>query len=108
MRRKYRYNPKTKEMEQVSDKPTGGDLGVLICPDITPFRSVVDGSTISGRKALREHNKRNDVTFAEDFKGEWEGKAKQRDAMYSGDIKFDRQRRVGHLINAVEKHTRRG
>jgi hypothetical protein len=81
--------------------------GVLICPDISPFKSVVDGSVITGRRALREHNKRNDVTFADDFKGEWADKRKTRDSMYGGDSKFDQKRRVEAIKNAVEQHTRR-
>lgn len=108
MRRRYRQNPKTLEMELISE-PQGKrpSRGVLICPDISPFKSVVDGSVITGRRALREHNKRNDVTFSEDFKGEWGSKRKVRDSMYSGDPKFDRQRRLEAIKHAVETHTRR-
>ena len=107
MRRRYRQNPKTLEMELISDNTAPRHRGILICPDIEPFKSVVDGTTITGRRALREHNKRNDVTFTEDFKGEWETKRKERDTMYSGDPKFDRQRRIEHLKRAVDQHTRR-
>jgi hypothetical protein len=107
MRRRYRYNPATKEMEQISESVGQRDRGILICPDIAPFKSVVDGTIITGRSKLREHNKRNDVTFSEDFRGDWERKGKERDSMYSGDPKFDRQRRVEHIKNAVEQHTRR-
>lgn len=106
MRRRYRYNPATKEMEQINE-PGNRKRGILICPDIAPFKSVVDGTAITGRRALREHNKRNDVTFAEDFKGEWETKRKVRDSMYGGDPRFDRQRRIEAVKQAVEKHTRR-
>ena len=38
-------------------------------PDIEPFRSPVDGSLITGRAALREHNKRNGVIQTEELKG---------------------------------------
>jgi hypothetical protein len=106
MRQRYRQNPKTLEMELISDN-TPRKRGILICPDITPFKSIVDGSTISGRAALREHNKRNDVTFAEAFRGDWERGRKTRDSMYSGDPKFDRSRRVEAIKHAVETHTRR-
>jgi hypothetical protein len=104
MRRRYRYNLKTKEMELVSES-IGKSRGVLICPDITPFKSVVDGSTISGRAALREHNKRNDVTFTEDFRGTWAASRKARDQMYSGDSSFDRKRRVEAIRQSVEQHS---
>lgn len=107
MRRRYRQNPKTLEMELVSDNIQSRGRGVLICPDISPFKSIVDGTVITGRRALREHNKRNDVTFAEDFRGDWERKGKIRDSMYSGDSKFDRKRRVDHIVSAYDKHSRR-
>jgi hypothetical protein len=109
MRRRYRQNPKTLEMELISESEGARprDRGILICPDIAPFKSVVDGTVITGRRALREHNKRNDVTFAEDFRGDWERSSKERESMYSGDPKFDRKRRVEHIVNSVEKHTRR-
>lgn len=106
MRRRYRYNPATKEMELLSESQ-GSGRGILVCGDIEPFKSVVDGTTISGRAALREHNKRNGVTFTEDYKGEWDTKRKERDRMYGGDPKFDRQRRLPHVIRAVEQHMRR-
>lgn len=106
MRRKYRYNPKTKEMELVSES-IGKERGILICPDIEPFKSSVDGSVITGRRALRDHNKRNAVTNPADFTSHWEGKAKERASMYGGDPKFDRQRRIEAVKNAVERHTRR-
>lgn len=105
MRRRYRYNPATKEMEEMID--VHRTTGVLICPDITPFRSVVDGSAITGRRALREHNKRNGVTFAEDFRGDWDRAAKAREQMYSGNSKFDRDRRVERIKQSVEYHSRR-
>lgn len=107
MRRRYRQNPKTLEMELVSESIGSRNYGVLICPDIQPFKSIVDGTTITGRRALREHNIRNNVTFTEDYKQEWKDKAKIRDRMYSGDQTFDRQRRIEHIKHAVEKHTRR-
>lgn len=106
MRRRYRYNPATKEMELVNE-PIPRDRGILICPDIAPFKSIVDGTAITGRRALREHNKRNDVTFTEDFRGDWERKRKERDSMYSGDTRFDRQRRIEHIKQAIEQNTRR-
>ena len=110
MRRRYRQNPKTLEMELISETEgvrACASRGVLICPDIQPFKSVVDGSVISGRAALREHNKRNNVTFTADFTNEWENKRKERESMYGGDPKFDRQRRLPHIVRAVEQHMRK-
>ncbi len=43
--------------------------GVTVVPDIQPFRSPVDGTLITGRAALREHNVRNNVVQTLDLKG---------------------------------------
>lgn len=106
MRRRYRYNPKTKEMEEVRQHEAR-EWGVLVCADIEPFKSIVDGSVISGRAGLREHNRRNNVTFTEDYKDEWKGKACERERMFSGDPSYDKKRRVEAVRKAVEKHESR-
>jgi len=76
-------------------------------PDIEPFKSPVDGSIVTGRRSLREHNKRNDVTNAADFKETWEKAAKEREKFYTGSSSYDRRDRIEALKYAVEKHTRR-
>lgn len=43
--------------------------GITVIPDIQPFRSTVDGSLITGRAALRDHNKRNNVVQTADLRG---------------------------------------
>jgi hypothetical protein len=40
-----------------------------IIGDIEPFVSTVDGSVISSRRDLREHNARNNVVLTADLKG---------------------------------------
>lgn len=75
-------------------------------PDIEPFVSPVDGTLITGRAALREHNKRHNVTNVADFKNEWANKAKERERMLSGDRGFDAKRRKEAIIRAVNKHWR--
>lgn len=105
MRRRYRQNPKTLEMEEVTDEQSS--RGLIIMGDIEPFVSTVDGSTITGRAALRAHNKRNNVTNPADFKSEWETAAKKRQAYFSGDPQVNRKERIEALKYAVEKHTRR-
>jgi hypothetical protein len=52
--------------------------------DIQSFVSSVDGSVITDRKQLREHNKRNDVVNTAEFDGHWENQAKVREAHYTG------------------------
>ena len=54
--------------------------------DIQPFVSIVDGTVISDRKQLREHNKRNNVVNASEFSQEWiDKKRKERDRIYTGE-----------------------
>lgn len=76
-------------------------------PDLEPFVSPVDGTVVTGRAALREHDKRNGVTNVADYKNEWENRGTERAAFYSGDQKYDRERRREAIIRAVEKHERR-
>lgn len=106
MRQRYRQNPKTLEMELISESEGFRPYGILVCPDIQPFKSIVDGTVITGRAALREHNRRNNVTFTEDYKQEWKDKAKAREKMFSGDPSFDRKRRVEAIQASIEKHRR--
>jgi hypothetical protein len=40
-----------------------------IFPDIVPFRSSVDGTMITSRSSLREHNIRNNVIQTEELRG---------------------------------------
>lgn len=76
-------------------------------PDIEPFKSPVDGTIVTGRRSLREHNLRNNVTNAADFKGEWESAAKERAKFFTADPNFQRKERIEALKYAWEKHRRR-
>jgi hypothetical protein len=51
-----------------------GSVGASIHGDISPFVSPVDGSVVSDRAQLREHNKRNNVVNYHEFDA-----AKQKD-----------------------------
>ena len=109
MRRRYRYDPKTKEMYEVTDRRTLQSLGVTIMPDIKPFVSPITGKEITGRRALREHNKQFNVTNVADYNkpgGEWDRAAKERAKLFSGDPSYDSKRRKEHLIRALEKQRR--
>lgn len=74
-------------------------------PDIEPFVSPVDGTVVTGRAALREHNLRNDVTNAADFRNEWADAAKRRADFFNG--KASDSSRARELAQAWEKHRRR-
>jgi hypothetical protein len=49
------------ELVPITDSSRAKASSADIHGDIEPFRSPVDGSVISDRKQLREHNKRNNV-----------------------------------------------
>lgn len=84
--------------------------GASIHGDITPFVSPVDGSVISDRKQLREHNKRNNVVNASEFSDEYYAKKrKERERVYTGERTKDQIRRDRMDINdAIEHHKLKG
>ena len=45
-----------------------------------------DGTLINSRTKHREYMKRNGLTIAEDYRGEWKGAAKERDQRFGGQI----------------------
>ena len=87
MRWVQRLNEETGKYEMVprDEAARRVDMGHAVHGDIQAFVSPVDGSVISDRKALREHNKRNGVVSAGEFSKEfYEGKAKERADFYEG------------------------
>ena len=42
-----------------------------IMPDITPFKSPIDGQILSTRSTLEEHNRRHNVTNSADYSKQW-------------------------------------
>ncbi len=84
MRRRYRQNPETLELVEITDG-SGPTARVFIQGDIESFVSPVDGSVITDRAQLREHNKRNDVVNSAEFSKEhYERKAAERADHYNG------------------------
>jgi hypothetical protein len=62
-----------------------GNRSASIHGDITPFVSPVDGSVVSDRHQLREHNLRNNVVNSHEFGTQhWDEKRKERDRFYTG------------------------
>ncbi len=76
--------------------------------DLEPFVSPIDGSVISDRKGLREHNKRHNVVSADEFTPEfYASKAKERADMYKGrrdarQVQRDRME-IHEIISTLEK-----
>jgi hypothetical protein len=82
---RWRQDSKTGEMVPIDEAAIKSDLGAAIHGDIRPFVSPVDGSVISDRKQLREHNKRNNVVNADEFSPEFYArKAQERADFYQG------------------------
>lgn len=107
LRRRWRWNPDLNQLVEVSLEENQAPRSHEIMTDIEPFKSPVDGTIVSGRRALRDHNKRNNVTNAADFKETWEKARKERESFYSGESKYDRAARIDALKHAWEKHRRR-
>jgi hypothetical protein len=87
-------------------------LSGAIHGDIQSFVSPVDGSVISDRKQLREHNKRNNVVNAGEFSDEYyAGKAKERERLYTGEHTsaetFARKQEIYNIIQRAEDNGRR-
>lgn len=83
-------------------------MGHAIHGDITPFVSPVDGSVISDRKGLREHNKRNNVVNADEFSPEhYEKAAKERARTYTGEKTreetYARRCEMNEIINHLQQ-----
>ncbi len=82
--------------------------GAFIHGDIAAFVSPVDGSIISDRKQLREHNKRNGVVSADEFTPEFYArKAKERARFYNGEYtrkeQFQRKQEIYNIIERLER-----
>jgi hypothetical protein len=83
------------------DEAARASAGSAIHGDIQSFVSPVDGSVISDRHQLREHNKRNNVVNAAEFDGQQkapEGRTRQ-------EVQRDRER-INETINKLQ--TQRG
>ena len=83
--------------------------GVAIHGDITPFVSPVDGSIISDRKKLREHNKRNNVVNAAEFSDECIAqKRAERERIFKGEHtreeKLARKQELWEIITRAERN----
>ena len=76
---RYIQHPITHKLIPAEEYERPREAGHFIHADVTSFVSPVDGSVITDRKQLREHNKRNNVVSADEFSKEhYESKAKER------------------------------
>lgn len=82
-----RVNPDgTSRFDEVGATTNKSARNAAIHGDIQSFVSPVDGSVISDRKALREHNKRNNVVNYHEFDGtEQVKRQKERERLHTGE-----------------------
>ncbi len=76
--------------------------------DIEAFVSPVDGTVISDRKQLREHNERNGVVNTAEFGTDhWDRKAKERADFYEGKRTARQTQKDRMEINEIINHLER-
>jgi hypothetical protein len=97
MRWVQRLNEETGKYEfiPVDDAARQNSMGLAIHGDIKAFVSPVDGSVISDRKGLREHNKRNNVVNLAETEGVKPPQAK--------DDSFEKKRVLYEAITRAER-----
>jgi len=101
---KWRQNKVTGELIPIDAAARRQD-GAYIQGDIQSFVSPIDGTVISDRKQLREHNKRHGVVNAAEFSKEfYEGKAKDRARLYTGEHSTAEKQARGEEINRIIDH----
>ena len=110
MRWRQKYNKATGKSTfiPIDGSAAMHDAGAAIHGDIEPFVSPVDGTVISDRKQLREHNKRNDVVNSQEFSQQWlDKKAKERQDFFDGKLSRKetqaRKEQLNETINRAEK-----
>ena len=107
------YNKETGKSEFIPlDESARQYNGHFVHGDVEPFVSPVDGTVISDRKQLREHNERNNVVPTSEFTSDWDAARKERDKYYKGEVdRQEKQRRreqMNEIINHLERKADRG
>jgi hypothetical protein len=91
--------------EDYSDTPRStGDLGKFEYDNAR----ATDGTDISSRTKLKRYLKATGTTLADDFKGEWQRAAEQREAKAAGTHNPDRRERREAVERAVYQLEKRG
>lgn len=101
-RRRWRQCRHTGQFIEITEETASSTIPRIL-PDIGEFVSPVDGTVISSRSKLREHNKRNGVVQTQELKGEGDEARRQREKLFKGGG-FDRRGRIEAIKYALEKH----
>ena len=107
---RYRQDPVTNKMIPIDEAAARAAPGVYLHGDIESFISPVDGSVITDRRQLREHNKRNNVVNADEFTPEfYADAAKKRSDHYQGKTSRKETQARREVINEIiERQQRHG
>lgn len=103
MRRKYVYDPETKEMVEVETRDTR-KVSHFIQMDIAPFKSPIDGKYIGSRSQLREHMLKHDVVDRRDYVELRKTKEAERKARIDGshpEVKAERRQQINDSYERV-------
>ena len=105
---RWRQDSKTGKLIPIDEAAARRDAGVAIHGPIEPFVSPVDGSVISDRKQLREHNRRHNVVQTQEFNPEFlERKRAERERLYSGEhTKAEKLARRQEIYEAITRAER--
>ena len=101
MRRSWVQDPETGELVPKEEYYGSRQTFHGVLGEIEPFVSHVDGTLIDSRKALREHNARNNVEQADFDSSTIKARQAEREALYGGKP-YDRERRIDAIKFAVE------
>lgn len=108
---RWRQDRETGELvpiDETAARQSGGHA--VVHGDIESFVSPVDGTVISDRKQLREHNKRNNVVCADEFSPEhYQRKMKEQEAFFTGKhSKEETFKRKQEIYNSIIRAERNG
>jgi hypothetical protein len=98
VRRRYRWDETLAKMVEITNEQR--EFGQLIIGDLPDFVSPIDGEVVHGRRGLREHNKRHDVTHPSDFKETWAKAREQREKYFT---EGPRGANARHIARALER-----
>lgn len=102
MRKTYIFDENSgKLVEGYSAPRSGSRSSITLMPDLPDFVSPIDKKVIHGRRGLREHNARHNVTNPSDYTNEWAVAAKKREQFFSGARDEGRTRAIAE---AFQRH----
>lgn len=99
MRRRYRYNEETKQMEEISTDWEPTPRTELMTGSCYEGARATDGTRIDTRRRHTDYMRQHNLAMADDFKGTWESAKKDRERIRTG--AFDREARRDAIQRAI-------